>query len=177
MPLSLVQVGVLGTPALTLFLIGLVASRGRRPALAALLGILALAATVFLGWRWNRSSPCEIRVDTPSDGDSIAEPWATIAGVVSPQEARVFVLVHPSRSDQWWVQRLPTRAGAGAWKSEVNLGDAQAGRGEYFQILVVASTNPRFIDAVRLQLLTEGTAVERPPALPSSALITIWRAR
>jgi hypothetical protein len=120
----------------------------------------------------------DVRIDSPA-GAAVAEGvWITVEGTVSPPDAAVQVLVHPSSAEEqpWWVQPAPAQ-GRGAWRANIHLGTAREGEGDYFQIVAVASPRPRLFDLLHRQWLDEAQTLEQLPALPRSEIVTVWRAR
>jgi hypothetical protein len=83
--------------------------------------------------------------------------------------------VHWAHDNKWWVQGQVRRGSFGAWEADINLGTKDKGAHEHFQVIAVASTNPWFIDVLKGYWLWPGATVARPPALPHSDVVSIWR--
>jgi hypothetical protein len=114
-----------------------------------------------------------VRIEAPLPVTNGA--WLTVEGTVSPPDARVYVLVHPNQDRYWWVQQEAKNGIQGAWKAEVSLGGPNSGKKTHFQIIAVASSNPAIIDYLCNQGVAEGDQLKRPPPLPSTGMLTIWR--
>ena len=172
----------LGVPAALTFGLGCLATRGRRPWLSIFAAMTVTVCAYFVYLFGFDSSGATVRI-TGVDNTSSSGVWATISGHVSPGDARIYLLVHPTDDQYWWLSAPEIQGGTqGVWTTTINLGNDEQGAGELFQVMALASTNPKPIDVVRnvwlsnvAQSTDDGVEVLRPPPLPRSEIVTIWR--
>lgn len=109
-----------------------------------------------------------VRIDEPKDGARV--PWRPcVEGKVSDAKADVWVLVHPTRTSDYWVQPEVGVNKDRTWGATVYLGRAQRDAGQRFEIRAVA--NPRVN-------LSEGDVLGAwPRAQWRSDIITVIRRR
>lgn len=120
-------------------------------------------------------SAIAVTIESPNDMQAISTAWPTIEGVVEPEDATVVVLVHPIETNYWSVQAPVQKGTNGAWRGTINLGRGSSDKHKHFQIMAVA-TDSRLFAALRGQMMTEGLQMARPPALPHSDIVSVWRA-
>ena len=139
--------------------------------------ISVVSTFIFLGLAaWVLAAATEadgvtIQISSPTEGEQRAGAWTSVQGTVIPADARVVVLVHPQKANKWWVQRPVDRAINGQWNVLVSFGDPHM----QYQLVAVASGVAWYIDLLRGRLLFEGLELDRPPALPSSTVISVSR--
>jgi hypothetical protein len=148
--------------------------RGIRRSMAASLAAAPAACAIGL-LLWN-PPVAEVRIDAPADTAVVNGRLLLVEGTVSPPDAMVQILVHPSSEydDPWWVQPAPVQED-GAWDATIRLGKRKEGGGQYFQIVAVASPRPRLLDLLHYQRLEQGQRLDELPALPRSDIVTVWR--
>jgi len=139
---------------------------------AALTSALALTVLWLVALQPNGAS---VEIESLADGDHVHGPWTTVTGTVAPPGMRVTVLVHAKDDPHWWVQHEATVVG-NAWTCKARIGTDSAGAEEYFQLQAVASAAPAIADAVWCRHMPGGAPRRRPPPLPGSPVVTIWRA-
>jgi hypothetical protein len=103
----------------------------------------------------------ELKAPKKADGAAAAEFRATVAGKTAKGEKRnLYVLVTPLSNEglagTWWVQQEVARSGE-AFTAEVQFGEEDAGAGEYFAVLAVA-TDKTWAVGEMLSGLPEGAA-------------------
>lgn len=81
-----------------------------------------------------------LSITTPADGEKVDE-FPFVEGTVSDWKAEVWVIVHPMKTSDYWVQRNVTVKEDGKWRVQVNIGKGSVGVGESFEIMAVA--NPK----------------------------------
>ncbi len=172
-------IAILGLAGLVAFVITLWRTQWRGiylSILAFLVAAFAAYSTCVFFW----SPPvAEVSIQKPVESARVESLWISVEGKVSPPDAKVQILVHPSSSgsaQSWWVQPPPNQSG-GPWKGDICLGTETSGPGEYFQIIAVASPRPRWIDLLHYQCLQDGQRLDEIPALPRSEIITVWRSK
>ena len=133
-------------------------------------GILVVVCVI-----WARSETILVTIDSLNTEDPINEAWLTIEGSVSPEKARVFVLVRPVTSDTWWVQSSPSRAPSGAWRCEVNFGTSQQGNSDDYLVIAVATKIPLAFAILSQTQLSENSKVQVLPSLPCSKIHIVRR--
>jgi hypothetical protein len=143
----------------------------RRPIIPVAISLIAVFFVACIVIVLGQTGFAIIRISRPLDAAQVSGAWSSIEGTVSPADARVLVLVHPQDANKWWVQPQVRKGMDGAWRADINLGEAR----KQFQLIAVASNAPWFLDLLRGRLPTEGEQLDRPPALPSSSIISVWR--
>lgn len=164
----------LGIPASIGFVLTLFATKRRRWGISLVVGVCTLVAVLSMLYLWPDPENVEVTIIKPADGDGTSL-WVTVEGTVDPPDSRVWLLVHPSQDTKWWVQPPVEVLPQGVWRREINLGNHHEGAGEYFQVLAVASDNPAIIEILRNRNLHSGARLIQPPALPNTAIVTVWR--
>lgn len=147
----------------------------RRPVVSVTAGIMTVFILAIVIYKLPDPDISRVQIDEDHEPQVARGAWPTIEGSVTPPEARVILLVHWAQDNRWWVQAPARRGNLGAWQAEINLGTKERGAGQQFQIVAIASTNPWFIDVLKGYWLWEGGTVPRPPALPRSRVVSIWR--
>ncbi|HKS21666.1 MAG TPA: hypothetical protein VJZ76_02620 [Thermoanaerobaculia bacterium] len=177
LPIVGAYVAILGIGGLLAYIGTLWITQRRRLYLAIVAFILSAAGVCTLSFFLWRPPIADVRIDAPRDAAKADSPWFSVEGTVSPPDATVWLLVHPCSprrvGQPWWVQPRPI--GAGAWKAEIVLGSAREGRGQYFQVIAVASPRPHWADLLHYQSFSVNQQLDHPPALPRSDVVTIWR--
>lgn len=178
---DLVIIGVYGivfgaVPAFVFCLAGWLGA-WRRPTTAIVASVLTVITLATIVCELPDPEISSVRIDEEAQPQVLSGVWQTITGSVTPPEARVVVLVHWAHDTKWWVQDTVRRGNLGAWQAEINLGTKEKGAQQHFQIVAIASTNPWFVDVLKGYWLWDGDAVSRPPALPRSEVVSIWRSR
>jgi hypothetical protein len=124
------------------------------------------------------ADPAMVHIEHPTDEQVVAEAWLTVEGYVEPVDASVMILVHPTgerdEGQSWWAQAAVQKGIAGAWRGTINLGSSTNGKGRHFQIIAVATSRP-ILARLRGLMVYEGQQVLRPPALPRSEIVSVWR--
>ena len=171
----LAHILVLGLPGAAIFALVCWLTKRRRIWFSVLFGTgMAISVYLFCIYLYNNPR-AQVNIIQPVDQSVVNGAWMNIEGTVSPPDARVHVLVHPDQDLYWWVQKEAIRGIKGAWKAEVSLGSLENGKRTHFQIIAVASTIPILLESICNLALVEGEQLKRPPALPSTEIVTIWR--
>jgi len=166
---------LIGAPAALLFL-ALSRLGPRRPPYVDLL--LAVSVPCILGVAcvlWTRSEAIVVTIDGLNTEKQISKAWLTIEGTVSPEDARVFLLVRPVTADTWWVQSPPRKAPSGAWRCEVNFGTSEYGKSDDYLVIAVATKMPQAFAFLSQTQLTESSKVQHLPSLPCSKVHVVRR--
>ncbi len=165
--------------ALPAFIFGLVGglSSWRRPVTSIAAGVLTVTGLAITVSELPDPAISSIQIDEKGAPQVVEGAWPTIEGSVVPPEARVILLVHWVHDNKWWIQDSVKRGSLGAWQANINLGTRQKGAREQFQVVALASTNPWIIDVLRGYWLWDGMTVARPPSLPRSEVLTMWRSQ
>lgn len=171
----LAHILVLGLPGAAIFALVCFMTKRRRIWFGALFGTLVAISVYLFFIRLYNNPNAQVNIIKPVDQSVVNGTWINIEGTVSPPDARVHVLVHPDQDLHWWVQKEAMRGIKGAWKAEVSLGSLENGKETHFQIIAVASTIPIILESICNLELNEGERLKRPPALPSTEIVTIWR--
>jgi hypothetical protein len=82
----------------------------------------------------------EVAITKPSSGAVVPE-RPDIAGIVTESSVVVWVVVHPLKVADYWVQPRLTVGNDGSWRVKVYIGRPDRDHGEEFEIMAVA--NPR----------------------------------
>ena len=172
----------LGIPAALTFGLTCIATHLRRPWFCFITALILTTCVYFIYLFGFNTSGVIVSI-TGKKNTSNSGVWTTIEGNVTPGDARIYLLVHPKDAQYWWLSSSVIQRGTeGAWKTEISLGDDKKGSGELYQVMALASTNPKPIDVVRnfwlsniIRSTEKGVEVQRPPPLPHSEIKTIWR--
>jgi hypothetical protein len=142
---------------------------------------LVIAFGVFWGLQglqFNSAKPVHIYIDTPLQA-TVQGTQAQIQGTVSPKNSRIYVLVHPIHTNKWWVQAVPSISDdateSATWTSIIYLGAENAGQGEYFEVIALASADSLIADILSGRFLSIGEVVETFPMLSRSNTIEFFR--
>ena len=110
----------------------------------------------------------QIQIESPKQNAEVAME-DTVRGKVSDSRVPVYVLVHPLKTNQWWVQRMPSPANQdGSWRTTCFFGTETQGAGEEFEVLALATT----------EKLKEGQVLkELPKCGARSDIVTVKRIR
>jgi hypothetical protein len=109
-----------------------------------------------------------VRIENPKDGQAVGD-VADIEGKVSDPNAKVWVIVRPQGTTQYWVQPPAEVEENGKWFSIAHIGRLDQDFGKKFQIRAVA--NPRVE-------LHEGKVFSSwPSAALSSNIVTVVKTR
>ncbi len=110
----------------------------------------------------------QIKIESPQQSSEVSLE-STVRGTVSDPKVRVYVLVHPLKTNQWWVQRSPSPTNQdGSWRTSCFLGTETEGMNEEFELLALATT----------ESLTEGQIFkELPQCGKRSDIVTVKRTR
>jgi hypothetical protein len=163
-----------GAPAAIAFVVSGWLWSWRRPLASLAVAASAPVACYIILFLFASRSAAIVRIETPQDADVVKGGWLSVEGDVKPADASVTILVHPTEANGWWVQAPVQKGIGGAWRAGVSLGTSTDGRHKHFQLVAVAASSP-WLAALRGQLLREGVRVVRPPALPQSEIVSIWR--
>ncbi len=108
-----------------------------------------------------------ITIKFPSDGASVSE-RPIVQGVVMDKTAQVWVIVHPMKTSDYWVQPKVTVRKEGLWRVQVYIGrPGNIDVGKHFEMMAVA--NPK-------QTLHEGKVLGTwPEAQSQSEVIEVIR--
>ena len=107
----------------------------------------------------------EIEITSPSDGGTVCRE-GRVEGTTSVSGQPVYVLVHPIKTDTWWVQN--TSAPLMEWRTTAYFGTTSKGVGEDFEILAMAACG-RYEAGHRLH------AGELPKDAVFSNIVTVTR--
>ena len=137
-----------------------------------------------IAW-WGTVPPSYVRVNitSPKPATEVDGFKITVQGDVLPQWARVYVLVHPSTTDQWWVQDLPqfrrieSEDKPAIWSTTAYLGTEELGATDYYDIIALASSDPVICDILTGRYLRPSETVRVLPLLNQSNPITVKRIR
>jgi len=125
----------------------------------------------------SRVTPTKVSITDPQDTTPVTMQYL-VKGTVSDPNSRVYVVVHPLRVSEMWVQQSPIVDGEGNWESSATFGTESLGIGERYQVIALA-TNDNFLVAFATgNLLREGQKLTSLPRKSNrSSLITVTRPR
>jgi hypothetical protein len=123
-------------------------------------------------------SEVEIEIIKPKPGFVSDSHIVKVTGKISVFTSKFYILVHPSTTDQWWVQNKPQIFGAKSleWETECYIGTQDLGKNESYDIVAVASIDNIIFDALAGRLLYPDQKLKALPLLYKSNIITIKRA-
>lgn len=167
-----------GIAGLAVFLSARAALLGTRKALA--LAVLAGAAAIS-GLALLRAQPSSrqlaIEITSPATASRVEGHQVWISGTVDPTDAQVAVAVRAEGSDLWWLQETVRPQADGRWSIAAYLGEPEVGRGEDFQVVALASTDPPWLDLLKGRRPTPGTTTPSLPLWSRSEAIVLTRER
>lgn len=106
--------------------------------------VSVLLATI--AWSWLASSgvtPLRVNITDPPDGGNVTMQYF-VKGTVADPDARVYVVVHPLRVSEMWVQKPPIVDRSGNWQTQATFGGDALGIGESYEVIALA-TNDNFV--------------------------------
>jgi len=149
-------------------------------------GIVPILTAFFIGslvlvviaWSLLASSavtPIKVNITDPQDGASVTMQYL-VKGTVSDPDAKVYVIVHPLRVSEMWVQQLPIVGGEGNWQASVYFGTETLGIGERYELIALATNDNFLITWATGNALGEGQKLTSLPRKSNrSNLITVTR--
>lgn len=144
---------------------------------------IACAYLVIAWWGTVPPSYVLVNITSPKPAAEVDGLKITVQGDVEPQWARVYVLVHPSSTDQWWVQdllqfrRIESDDKSAVWSTTAYLGTEELGTTDSFDIIALASADLLVRDILTGRYLQPGETLKVLPLLNQSNLVTVRRIR
>ena len=71
-------------------------------------------------------------------------------GTVTDPNATVWVVIHPTKQSDYWVQQKVSVKESGKWKVSVNVGQDRQGVGEQFEIKAFANPKDKLEQGMKL---------------------------
>jgi hypothetical protein len=143
-----------------------------------------LLASLAIAWRATLSpSPVSVEITAPEPQTEFSNFEITVEGNVSPPWARVYALVHPHTTDQWWVQNLPPFRHAdlggksATWETTAYIGTETLGVDDSYDIIALASNEPLLLDILIGRYLQPAETRNELPFLNQSNVVTVRRVR
>ncbi len=160
--------------AIAVYFLRLVRSKVLRIATVLLSGILAF--TLLSIARSRAPLNVSLSIESPQQGVTFHSPPVLVKGTVSPENARVRLLVHPEDTDHWWVQSPPElNKATGDWQGVCYIGTDSMGIGRRYDIVAVGSASPWFLDALLGRVFSPGTTVKTLPRISKSEIVVVTR--
>lgn len=100
----------------------------------------------------------ESKIDTATTSDS-----CLVSGTVSDPNARVYVVIRPFMTKDYWVQEPATVDGTGNWQLNAHCGEAIVGAGESFEIIALATHENFIVTWLTGNWLTPGNSIKELP--------------
>ena len=112
------------------------------------------------------SQAVEIQILSPAEDAEVAHK-ELVKGEISGSDENIYVLIHPLEASLWWVQRPPSPPDSdGTWQTLCYFGTGTEGRGEYFEVVAIVTSNT----------YQEGkTLAELPDSIARSQIVTVRR--
>lgn len=130
--------------------------------------IAACFLILFVGYQCS-SDPVEgeINITDPSK-EATVDHEQIVKGKVNNPRLTVYVLVHPLKTNKWWVQNIPAVDAKGDWQTLCYFGSQTEGNGEPFEVIALA-------DHGSGALKTGSTIEVLPSKLLRSQVVTVKR--
>jgi hypothetical protein len=164
---------------LSSFTIGRIASL--RIGLVWITSIGASLLTLSALWLFSITStprPCQVTITSPPNGMEVHGPEITVTGTIAPTTARVTVVVRSETDVRWWVQEiLDKRHHSGDWSLTARIGTQQAGLGETYEIVALASDDSYLFNLFTGRFLYHGLRNSAMPLWNQSQLIVLRRVK
>jgi hypothetical protein len=137
-----------------------------------------LVASLLLAWvAATKVTPLHLTIETPTNGATVTGYRSTIRGTLKEHtNARVYVVVRPLLPLDYWVQDAVTADSTGNWQVNAYFGDANAGAGEDYEIIAVATDENFLVTLLTGNLLTPGKTATLPRNSNRSNIVTVRRA-
>jgi hypothetical protein len=120
-------------------------------------------------------TPVKVTIIDPQPNGNVSLQYL-VKGTVSDSNATAYVIVHPLRVSDMWVQQIPIVDGEGNWQSSCIFGHEGLGAGEQFQVIALATNDNFLVNWATGNSLSEGDTLTRLPQKSNkSALITVTR--
>ena len=101
--------------------------------------------------------PVIVTIDEPKDGNAVS--WRpVVSGSVSMPNARVWLVVHPLQTAQYWVQPRVTVMQDGSWRTQAYIGEEHENVGQRFELMAVVEQSGNLRDGLVLQSWPTGEA-------------------
>jgi hypothetical protein len=121
-----------------------------------------------LAQAWAGSLRVDIQSPKPNQEVGVE---AMVTGKVSDPQSRVYVLVRPMKTRDWWVQQTPAPPSHdGSWQVRCSFGTPTEGGGEPYEIIAIASKkrlalkeDQKFEDIPDLGVTSDVVTVKRVP--------------
>ena len=112
--------------------------------------ICAVLSIITSGKPAESQGRAELRIVSPADNDRVdARPM--IRGIAPTAEAKVWIVVHPLETSDYWVQPRMTVKKDRTWKVKIYLGtEGTADSGKEFELLAVANPKAKLSEGLRL---------------------------
>jgi hypothetical protein len=128
-----------------------------------------------------KPSPTDVRITVPVSGLHLVGRTLLVEGVVKPPGSTIALAIRSERDTYWWIQpvvKTSTQERIEAhWSIRATFGTADAGIGENFQIIALASADGRWFDLIAGRALAEGSRFRELPNWHQSMPVVVWRAQ
>lgn len=144
--------------------------------------IIFLASIMFavMSWVWLsnvRVNPVNIAIIEPKDMTQIEGNRYLVKGTMSDSNAKVFVVVRPLESSDYWVQDPPTIDGNGNWQVNAYFGERNAVIGEKHEIIALATQENFLVTWLTGNYLSIGKRQDLPSNTNRSNIVNVSRMR
>jgi hypothetical protein len=146
-----------------------------------LLSVICLVSMVIAVVFWAslvsvKVKPIQLAIAAPQDGLKIDGYRYLVKGAASDSNARVYVLVRPLETLDYWVQEQPTIDATGNWQVNAYLGEKKTGIGQDYEIMALATNENWLVTLMTGNLLQVGKTKSIPSNTSRSNLATVTRA-
>ena len=139
----------------------------RKPTLLTLVCVFFLQTGPCANAWSGQAASAPLAISKP-DNQSTVPMETVVAGSVANPDLAVYVLIHPLKSNLWWVQNIPVVDADGSFQCYCYFGTRTQGRGEPFEIVAIAANHGKPFKAGQ-------TFKNIPPAVHRSRLVRVRR--
>jgi hypothetical protein len=129
-------------------------------------------------WMWvvnMEVKPVDVAITQPTLNSDVTMEY-TVQGTVSDPSAKVYVLVHPLKTRETWVQQLPLVGRDGSWQTTVFFGTSVLGIDEPYEVIALATKENSVVNfATGNNLKADQVLQQLPDHTNKSKVITVRR--
>lgn len=125
------------------------------------------------------SETIEIKILQPNPQFETRSKILKVSGTVSVPNCHIYVLIHPAKTDLWYVQSLPKYVDSKPqqWQVECYLGTNKKGLDDTYDIVALVSNGNLLLDILKNRYMYPGQRLKELPLLSKSNVVTVKRNR
>jgi len=146
------------------------------------LGAICISSIILAIFFWAslrsiKVSPIHLTIDEPKDASEIEEYRYLVKGTVSDVNSKVYVVVRPFETLDYWVQEPPTVDAYGNWQVYAYFGEKGIGIGDKYEVIALATDENFLVTRASGNYLQLGKTNSIPTNTNRSNFVTVTRTR